>query len=174
MSIVDIYGGPDGEKRRARDGAIIQAAAAGEEITDKPLRRVQEARGVVTRRDGFGTGSKVYWSRPTSIEAPRRPYRPSTRRGQPRRWRATMSDEPTLFPLDDVPRDDRSPEASRLARYHELHGGPPSDQTAPFPPQRRQYQILSAAVRRADAERQRLTEYRRLMGRYPRHPDQDI
>ena len=45
-------------------------AFAREEITDKPLRGAREALGVVSRREGFGTGSKVYWSLPTSIDAP--------------------------------------------------------------------------------------------------------
>jgi hypothetical protein len=84
-----------------------------------------------------------------------------------------MSGEPTLFPLDEVPQDDRSSEAIRLERYYQLHGGPPSIQAAPVRPPRRRNQIRSAAARRADADRRRLAEYRRLRGRDPLHTDHD-
>jgi hypothetical protein len=48
----------------------VKAAADREEITKKPLESAKKSLGILSRREGFGPGSQVWWSLPPPIEHP--------------------------------------------------------------------------------------------------------
>ncbi len=46
----------------------VEALAVDEDITERTLKRAKKKLGIESKRKGFGTGSSVLWSLPTTPE----------------------------------------------------------------------------------------------------------